>query len=634
MSQFNSVAESLDLLVEPFDNSGDWQQILRHAGVTEPRVRFRLLPSRAILLAAVISAVLAAAAFATGLADQFSSWVSGSPGEPAPATDQRGFEERNEVSLASFPEGTQLRLLLSRPVGGTTFNLFGFRNGDAYCLRLARADRPNGIGRNECLRAEELRGRAALVADDAYFSVGDPAQSVRGVFGFANDDVEAVSVRRTLGTERVPVENNVFLTLKAQPSGTVQRHPLPDHVLALTALLDDGKRRNIPYVVEGQGVFPNGQVLRAPSYFGRGQGRGLKGPSVVEAPIENPKIGWLEQREERGTALGQPRGIQVEFGRVIQPDPDNPIRIGVAKAQFGSGRPPGFQAQRGICVITFAPLARSAGSSGCSEEPFGQGALNLGPTLGTPILHLSGIAPDGITHVTAYLASGRTVEAALRDNVFGVAVPQADMPARLVGFDDRGRVAAITEFPGNAVALPCPPATLPTPTEELPAPRKWERIDLGSMTVAGEPILGRTPDEVRAALGEPTRVIAAAQRTNGVAIPEFRYGGEMPADVGLSIRFFKKGDKIYANSLLYQSPSLVDAKLGHVLREQPQELQRKVSSTYGNSYRLHRGYGSDPLVGCSGTFLDRSSPAGMSFGVNPHRPSRPFLTIRTNGASG
>ena len=208
------------------------------------------------------------------------------------------------------------------------------------------------------------------------------------------------------------------------------------------------------------------------------------------------------------------------------------------------------------------------------------------------------------------------------------------MPARLVGFDDQGRVAAITEFPGNAVALPCPPATLPTPTQELPAPRTWERIDLGRMTVAGEPILGRTPDEVRAALGEPTQVIAAAQRTNGVAIPEFRYGGVMPADVGLSIRFFKKGDKIYANSLLYQSPSLVDAKLGHLLREQPQELQQKISSTYGTSYRLRRAYGSDPLVGCSGTFLDRSSPAGISFGVDPHRPSRPFLTIRTNGAAG
>ena len=69
----------------------------------------------------------------------------------------------------------------------------------------------------------------------------------------------------------------------------------------------------------------------------------MKGPSAVEAPIEDPKIGWLEQREERGIALGQPRGIQVAFGRVIQPDPDSPIRIGVAKAQFGSGRPPGFR---------------------------------------------------------------------------------------------------------------------------------------------------------------------------------------------------------------------------------------------------------------------------------------------------
>ena len=32
MSQFSSVAESLDLLVEPFDNSGDWQQILAARG--------------------------------------------------------------------------------------------------------------------------------------------------------------------------------------------------------------------------------------------------------------------------------------------------------------------------------------------------------------------------------------------------------------------------------------------------------------------------------------------------------------------------------------------------------------------------------------------------------------------------
>lgn len=632
MSQFNSVAESLDLLVEPFDNNGDWDQVLRRAGVAAPQARSRVRLRRMIALAAVVSCLLAAAAFATGLVDRFSSWVSGSPGTPAPANDQRGFEERNKVAFASFPEGTKLRLLLRRTVSGTTFNLLGFRNGDAYCLRLARADRPTGIGQNECLRADELRGRAALVAGNARFSVGDPAQNISGVYGFASDDVEAVVVRRTRGRERVPVQNNVFLALKDQPSGTVQRHPLPNYVLALTALLRDGSSRNVPYVVEGLGVFPGGRIPSVPSYFGRGQGSALKGPTSVTAPIDEPKIGWLERREQRGTPLPQPRGMQVEFGRVIQPDPDNPIRIGVASAsQFGFGGARGSR-QGGICVLTSSPLTLSAGSSSCSEDPFAEGALNLGAWLGTPIVHLGGIAADRISRVTAYLASGRSVEAALRDNVFGVAVPQAELGARVVGYDDKGRVAAIAEVPGNAVALPCPPAELPTPTEQLPEPRTWERIDLARMTVAGERILGRTPEEVQAILGEPTRVIAAAQRTNGIAIPEFRYGGAMPADLGLAIHFFKKGDKIYANDLFFQSPSLADAKLGHVLRMQPLQLQRAVTSTYGGTYRLYRGYGSDPLVGCTGTLLDRSSPAGISFGVNPHRPSRPYLTIRANGA--
>ncbi len=164
MSQFNSIAESLDLLVEPFDNNGDWDQILRRAGVAAPQDRSTVRLRRMIALAAVVSGMLAAAAFATGLVDRFSSWLSGRPGTPAPANDQRGFEERNKVSFASFPEGTKLRLLLRRTVGGTTFDLLGFRNGDAYCLRLALADRPTGIGRNECLRADELRGRAVLVA--------------------------------------------------------------------------------------------------------------------------------------------------------------------------------------------------------------------------------------------------------------------------------------------------------------------------------------------------------------------------------------------------------------------------------------------------------------------------------------
>src|SRR5688572_7464818 len=120
MSRFESVAESLDLLVDPFEATADWDGILRRAGISGSRAHSRARVRRAIALAVVASCVLAAAAFATGLVDRFSSWVSGNPGRPAPTADQRGFEVRNRVSLAAFPEGTKLRLLLSRDVGGTT----------------------------------------------------------------------------------------------------------------------------------------------------------------------------------------------------------------------------------------------------------------------------------------------------------------------------------------------------------------------------------------------------------------------------------------------------------------------------------------------------------------------------------
>ena len=219
MTAFNSVSEALQILVEPLDVTPRWDAVVADAGLLDRR---RSTSWRTVATAAVLAAaLLAAAAYAAGFGDTFSSWLTGSPGAPAPAAEQQGFAQRNHVAFASFPAGTKLRLLLRNGVGGTSFDLLGFRNGDAYCLRLVRTDLPQGIGRNECLRAEELRGHAALVANDVWFSVGKPAQSITGVYGFAADDVIALRVTRARGEERVPVKNNVFLSLTSQPSGTV-----------------------------------------------------------------------------------------------------------------------------------------------------------------------------------------------------------------------------------------------------------------------------------------------------------------------------------------------------------------------------------------------------------------------------
>jgi hypothetical protein len=629
MTGFNSVSDALQILVEPFEVTPRWDAVVADAGAVE----HRSTSWRTVAIAAVVaSALLAAAAYAAGFGNTFSSWLTGSPGAPAPAAEQQGFAQRNHVAFASFPAGTQLRLLLRKTVAGTSFDLLGFRNGDAYCLRLIRTKLPQGIGRNECLRAEELRGHAALVANNVWFSVGKPAQSITGIYGFAVDDVAALRVTRARGEEQVDVQNNVFLSLTSQPSGSVQHHPLPNPVLTVAAILANGQLRNVPYVVDGQGIIKGGRRPTVPSYFGGRGVTGTVGPVRVTAPIRQPTIGWLNRHEKRGGPLPPQSYLAVHFGRVIQPDPDDPVRVGVAIADATGFTRGHAITGNALCIVDFQPLMRGPGSSGCSPVPWQSGALMLGGWIDSPITHFNGLAADGISRVVLYLAGGRKVEAALRDNVFAVAVPQAELGGKLVGYDARGRVAAIQEVPGNAVATPCPPAEFVTPTDKLPAPKVWERIDLGSLTVGGQTILGKTPEQVRAILGAPATTRPNAQRTNGVSIPEFRYGGTMPATMGLSISFIKRGDQVVANSLLFQSPSTVDARLGHVLRLQPVELQRAIAKTYGARYRLYLGYGSDPQRGCSGEFRDRGGPGGIAFALNTYRPSRPYLSIMNNAA--
>ena len=637
---FPSVTDALDLLAERREVEPDWQTILDLAAVEPHQVGFRRRRRSpgwraTLVLAAALVALLAATAFATGLADRFSSWISGKPGSPAPAAVQHGFRSRNRASLAAFPSGTTLRLLLRQRVSGTSFDLLGFRNGDAYCLRLIRTDRPGGRGSNQCLRADELQGHAALVADTVWFRVGRPEISITGVYGFASDAVKSVRVRRAHGDSVVAVQNNVFLSLRGQPSGTVQDHPQPNPVVAVAAVLRNGELRNIPYAIPGGGILPGGVRPTVPTYFAPSRPGPIRGaPRKVTAPISHPTIGWLARRAKRGAALPEDPNrnpfLKLDFGRLIQPDPDNPLRLGVGLAP-ARGMTYGHPI-RGtwLCLIEFDPLMTAAGSAGCGPQLTPSRPVALGSWMESPITHFNGLAADGITHVEAYLSTGRRVPAALRDNVFSVAVPQAELPGEIVGYTATGKVAAIVPLQANAVAKPCPPAEFTTPTAQLPPPQKWEQLNLGTLSVGGQRILGKTPEEIRAILGEPTLVRPHAQSLNGVGIPEFRYGGTMQSTLGLSITFLKRRDTIVANDLYFQSPSVVDARLGHILRIQPGDLQQRFSRVYGTQYRLDLRYGSGQLQ-CSGTFRARTNAVGINFGLNPYRPSRPYLEIRANG---
>jgi hypothetical protein len=647
MTKFDSVSNSLDLLVHSYDDvPGDWQDVLARAGSPVERRRRVLLPRRRLAIACgclLVAAAIVATAFATGFADRFSSWLTGKPGTPAPASEQTAFARRNAAAYASFPQGTELRLLLSTKVGGRTFHLLGFQNGDAYCLRLIRADRAGGIGENACLRAAELDGTSAVVAGDPRFSVGDPAKTIDGVYGFVADNVRAILVSRLRTTQvRALLANNVFLSLRARPAGSVQHHPAADPVTTVTAAMKAGGTKPIPYLSEGWGAYPSAHVS-VPSYFGRSTPPMLGGPTKVAYRASNA-ISWLEQHEPRGapfpknTRIG--RNGTIEFGRIIQPDPASPVRVGVVLFDFGAGSGPGprFAGPKGTlaCLVRFGVLATQPQGMSCNTQPASsRGPVALGSYLGSAITDLTGLASDAVASIRIYLADGRTVEAALRDNVFSVAVPAAELPGKLVALDSHGRAIAIQEVGGasGSVVRTCPAATLTRPTSTLPAAQPWEKIDLADLHVNGRPILGQTVAAVTAALGRPTHMRGSAQITNGVAIPALLYGGTTSNNAELVIDFIKKGSKIVANGLSYSSPSLTDARIGNLLRLQPSELQARVRSTYGSAYRLRLAYGSNPGAGCTGTFVSSSGPRGFRFGLNPYRPSRPYLAIMANAAA-
>jgi hypothetical protein len=96
----------------------------------------------------------------------------------------------------------------------------------------------------------------------------------------------------------------------------------------------------------------------------------------------------------------------------------------------------------------------------------------------------------------------------------------------------------------------------------------------------------------------------------------------MPSTLGLSITFAKRGAKIVANTLYFQTPSLVAARLGQRLRSQ-RALPARI--------RLrHLAVPCRPLQ-CGRSFHAKVGSKAIDFGLNPNRPSRPYLVIRASG---
>lgn len=659
------------------DRRPAWDDVLARAGVTPStdggglaalarrrRRRRRLVLALAAVVIGVIVVGSALAALGQNPFGGLTSWLHGSPGKPAPAADQAGFAARNNASYAAFPRGTRLRLLLRERVGGKTFNLLGFRNRSSLCLRLVRADLPAGLGATQCVTLRELRHSPApaLVAAAARsespvtqsFRFGRPELTVDGIFGFADDTVRAVALRSASGSRQTAdVAGNVFVALRARPSKAVY-----DQISEVRALTHDGREVPVPFVGDfGQYVQGRPGV---PSYYGQvpvlpGQ---LPGPAQAEASFPGGTIAWLAAREPRGKPFVDAVGASVfgrfVFARSVQPDPESPFRVGVAlttgppHAVVSRNRPhprrtwlqPG---RRTLCFSALDPLVGHPGSTAC-VQPTASGSffrpglpVELGEFFNSQITRIYGLAADPVREIDLYLASGRVIPAALRSNVFTIEAPTTQFPAKLVAYDAKRR--SIWVYVPNALTpaklTACPAARFTGPLATLPPPKPYERLDLGTGKVNGQPILGRSPPEVEAALGRPDFVDSGLEL--GQRYTAFFFGGRRRRPIGdrigwtdaaLVISFGRRRHGFRATSLSYEGATLVDARLGHVLRLQPPELQRKIASTYASRYRLDVAYGDPNQLGCGASFRARTGRVELSFGLRPWLSRRPYLTLR------
>ncbi len=647
------VAEVLDRLVPlRLDRRTAWDDVVARAGAAvdqgrQPhrRVRRRRLRRVAIAMAVALAVLALGSAVAAALGHSpfgtLSSWLEGSPGRPAPAPEESGFVARNSAAYAAFPANTKLRLLESVEAAGKTFSLLGFRNRSSLCLRLVRADQPAALGTNQCVTLRELRHSPApaLVASTASFAFGTTETGVEGVFGFADDTVRAIDVRRLHGSPTaVRVVDNVFVALWRARFGDDGGLVGQNQIVQIRAVTRAGRRMRVPF--SGATLPP--PKRHVPSYFRPVTAADIPGPAKAEAPLPQRTISWLLNHEPRGRPFLPQDSMngKVVFSRSIQPDPDSPSAVTLSLTsgpdRGGSGTlfwgTPSFMNIKPhrltLCVGVAGPLGGPGGMGDCEQRrwqgsffPPGRPVSVSGSTENPQIQSFYGVVADGITEVDVYLATGRVIPAALRDNAYIVDVPTAQYPAKFVAFDEKHRPVMVWMWPDyrRSVLAPCPAATQPGATRP---PKAYERLDLGAATVDGKRIFGVTPGEVSALLGPPDVI------RRGRATTVLLYGARDAVDAGLAVGFSLVGNGFRATSLTYRAPNLVDRRLGRLLRLQPLELQRRIGVAYGATYGRDVGYGNEGQLGCAGRFHARRGSVELSFGLEPSGSARPYVTLR------
>jgi hypothetical protein len=423
----------------PTDSRHDWGEVVARSGLKRERVRRRWSIGAVVVIAAVAVGVATplGAAIGRGL-DDFSAWLTGEPGTPASESEQREFEAANARSWLGFPRGTKLRHLITDQAGDTAVTLLGFRSGSSLlCLRLRVTGGTEGTT-TSCAPLAELRragGPARGMIADFGLGTGDKtawygidrfhSSQLQITAGIVADGVSSVVLEDDAGRHEVPVQSNAFVYVAEAP--------------------DVGQRVSAIWARTEDGLVP---VPFAPAAFGIGASipsRPAPAPPEIERQVEGGRIKWLEEREPRGEpldvlpsdSLGPDFRRDVLFGRVLTPDADRPTRIVLT---LNAHRPDGPPA--GLCPWV---VGREGAGGGCTPYPFVRTVLSstFMANGSNAFATVSGVASDDVARLDALLADGQRAEVPLVDNVFLVDLPRANLPARLVAYDEEDRVIGV-----------------------------------------------------------------------------------------------------------------------------------------------------------------------------------------------
>jgi hypothetical protein len=431
----SSLARELWSLVPAFDNSGaDWEDAVRRSGGGR---KWHLALAAAVLAAGVV----AAASFGTTVGgtalDSLKAWRNGAPGNQAPASERRALDDANARSAAPIPAETELGLLARKTINGVGFELFGFRDRASLCLRLrSPAGENSGIVKApaSCV-AEELL--VALGKPLAVVAAADPfprraKRGLQALYGLAADNVAVVELHAEAGVRRVAVANNAFLYLYEGESPRLTENRLDyrnDVPLRATALDAAGNLLGSVKIMSLKRGYPEAPPADR-----------FPGPTVIDRPVELPRVGWLDRQEDRGDPFewNVPRLPKM---RILRPNPAMSLRVavGLGGMAFAGG------ADRSYCLAAIWPLQPRPTGMLCIpvDERFGRFTAAAASSMFDaqfPVHY--GLVPDGIVSLELVLANAKRVEVPVVDNVFAFQTASAE-PAKIVGYDADLRVALI-----------------------------------------------------------------------------------------------------------------------------------------------------------------------------------------------